>query len=189
VTCQKVEPLPFHLAAAAAIDAPHLQLQEYPRVPAGQITHLADLAIVPAHLDPAATSARRFFERRRSVITRAFGSPKIPRTIGSARKPVNEYVSQSRRRRFDARAIQNSCQIPAPSKCRIPLQSPALSGFQPQNRPLDSTKTLYSFCLEDAVPQDHLVRAIAGFSTSPGCMPSLRLIIQGLGDLRSIRCL
>ena len=143
VTCQKVEPLPFHLAAAAAIDAPHLQLQEYPRVPARQITHLADLAIVPAHLDPAATSARRFFERRRSVITRAFGSPKIPRTIGSARKPANEYVSQSRRRRFDARAIQNSCQIPAPSKCRISLQSPALSGFQPQNHPLDSTKTLF----------------------------------------------
>jgi hypothetical protein len=31
---QKVEPLPLHLAAAAAIQAPHLQLQEYPRVPA-----------------------------------------------------------------------------------------------------------------------------------------------------------
>ena len=38
-----------------------------------------------------------FFERRRSVITRAFGSPKIPRTVGCARKPANEYVSHSRR--------------------------------------------------------------------------------------------
>jgi len=48
---QKVEPLPFHLAAVAAIKAPHLQLQEYPRVRTGQIAHTADLAVVPAHLD------------------------------------------------------------------------------------------------------------------------------------------
>ncbi len=39
-------------------------------------------AVVPAHLDPTTAPARRFFERRRSVITRAFGSPKIPRTVG-----------------------------------------------------------------------------------------------------------
>jgi hypothetical protein len=98
------------------------------------------------------------------VITRAFGSPKIPRTIGSARKPVNEYVSQSRRRRFDARAIQNSCQIPAPSKCRISLQSPALSGFQPQNHPLDSTKTqfLIERCsLVRFEPSAHLISSLS----------------------------
>jgi len=34
IVCQKVEPFPFHLAAAAAIDAPHLQLEQYPHVPA-----------------------------------------------------------------------------------------------------------------------------------------------------------
>ena len=31
------------------------------------------------------------------MITRALGSPKIPRTVGSGRKPGNQYVSQSRR--------------------------------------------------------------------------------------------
>ena len=30
-----------------------------------------------------------------------------------------------------------------PPKCRIPLQSPPFSRFQPQNHPLDSTKTLF----------------------------------------------
>ena len=104
-----------------------------------QIAHATDLAVVPAHLDPTTAPARRFFERRRSVITRAFGSPKIPRTVGCARKPANEYVSHSRRRRLDARAIRNSCQISHPSKCRIPPQSPLFSHFHLKNHPLDST--------------------------------------------------
>ena len=104
---QKVEPFPLHLATTAALDPPHLQFQKYPRVAARKIAHTADLAVVPPHLDATATAARRFFERRLSVITRAFGSPKIPRTVCSGRKPGNEYVSQSRRLRFDARAIQH----------------------------------------------------------------------------------
>jgi hypothetical protein len=33
-------------------------------------------------------------------------------------------------------------QIPNPVKCKIPLQSPPFSRFQPKNHPLDSTKTL-----------------------------------------------
>jgi hypothetical protein len=57
------------------------------------------------------TSANRFFERRFSVTMRTFGSPNTPRTIGSARNPSNEYVSQIRRARFDVFAIHNSCQI------------------------------------------------------------------------------
>jgi len=73
---------------------------------------------------------------------RAFGSPKIPRTIGCARKPANEYVSQMRRRRFDALAMQNPWQKSRSSKCGIPLKSPLSSSFQPENRPLDFTKTL-----------------------------------------------
>jgi hypothetical protein len=105
VVRQKVEPLPLHLAATAALDPPHLQFQKYPRVSAGQIAYPTDLAVVPTHLHATAAPACRFFERRLSVITRAFGSPKIPRTVGSGRKPGNEYVSQSRRGRFDACAI------------------------------------------------------------------------------------
>src|SRR5271157_248693 len=102
---QKVEPLPLHLATTAALNPPHLQFQKYPSVAARKIAHAADLAIVPAHLNATATATSRFFERRLSVITRAFGSPKMPRTVGSGRKPGNEYASQSRRLRFAVRAI------------------------------------------------------------------------------------
>jgi hypothetical protein len=49
VVCQKVEPFLFHLAAATAIDTPHLQLKQYPHVPAGQVAHLPDFAVVPSH--------------------------------------------------------------------------------------------------------------------------------------------
>src|SRR2546430_9369075 len=38
-------------SAVAAIDPPNLQFQKYPRVPAGQIAHSADLAVVPTHPD------------------------------------------------------------------------------------------------------------------------------------------
>ena len=34
-------------------------------------------------------------------------------------------------------------QIPNPVKCKMPLQSPTFSRFQPKNHPLDSTKTLF----------------------------------------------
>src|SRR5215204_239310 len=132
---QKVEPVPLHLAAAAAIDTPHLQLQEYPRVSTGQIAHTTDLAVVPPRLHPATASARCFFERRRSVITRAFGSPKIPRTLGSARKPANEYVSQSRRWRFDARAIHYKCRIPGPAEMQTLPAIPSFLAFSTQKSP------------------------------------------------------
>ena len=74
----------------------------------------------PAHLHATTTAASRFFERRLSVITRACGSPKMPRTVGCARKPGNEYVSHSRRFRFDGRAIHHSCQIPRPAGIQNP---------------------------------------------------------------------
>src|SRR6516225_8979251 len=111
VVCQKVEPFLLHLAAATAIDAPYLQLKQYAHLPTGQVTHLPDLAVVPPHLDAATASTRCFFDRRFKVTMRTFGSPKTPRTVGSARNPSNEYVSQSRRRRFDSLAIRHLCQI------------------------------------------------------------------------------
>src|SRR5262245_12060349 len=62
---------------------------------------------------------------------RTFGSPKTPRTTGSGRNPSNEYVSQSRRRRFDSLTIPNLCQILNPAKMQnipeiprpVPLQA------------------------------------------------------------------
>ena len=69
--------------------------------------HQLDATQATPGVDATATAARRFFERRLRMITRAFGSPKIPRTVGPGRKPGNQYVSQSRRIRFVARAIRN----------------------------------------------------------------------------------
>jgi hypothetical protein len=105
IVCQKIEPFLLHLATTAALDPPHLHFQKYPRVAAGKIPHAPDLAVVPPHLNVTATTTSRFFERRLSVMMRAPGSPKIPRTVCSGRNPENEYVSQSRRLRFAVRAI------------------------------------------------------------------------------------
>jgi len=113
VVGQKIELFTLHLATAAAIDAPHLQLQENPRVAARQVVHAAHLAIVPALLTATATVTSGFFERRLSLITRAFGSPKTPHTVGSGRKPGKQYASHSRRGRFAALVIHLGCQIKA----------------------------------------------------------------------------
>jgi len=55
------------------------------------------------------------------VITRAFGSPKMPRTVGAGRKPGKQYASHSRRVRWDRRAMHTACT--------------AFSGFQPPKSP------------------------------------------------------
>src|ERR1700758_2840153 len=131
VVCQKVEPLLLHLAAATAIDAPSLQLRPYAHLPTGQVTHLPDLAVVPPHLDAATASTRCFFDRRFKVTMRTFGSPKTPRTTGSARNPSNEYVSQSRRRRFDSLAIHKWRQILNPAKMQNIPEIPRSVTLQP----------------------------------------------------------
>jgi hypothetical protein len=110
---QKVEPLALHRATVTAVDTPHLQFQKNPRVAARQIAHPPLLAIVPAHLLATAAPASRFFERRLSLITRAFGSPKIPHTVCAGRKPAKQYESQSRRVRFAVLVIHPGCQIEA----------------------------------------------------------------------------
>jgi hypothetical protein len=55
---------------------------------------------------------------------RTFGSPNTPRTTGSERKPSNEYVSQSRRSRFDDLPIRKSCQISNSEKMQNTAQIP-----------------------------------------------------------------
>src|SRR6516165_8363772 len=58
---QKMELLPLHLAATAAVEPPHLHFEINPRVATRQITHAAQFAVVPAHLDTTATAANYFF--------------------------------------------------------------------------------------------------------------------------------
>jgi len=93
------------VATAAALHAPHLELEIDAGVGAGQIPNPARAAVVPTRVPSTTGPAGRFFERRTRMMTRAFGSPKTPRTVGSGRKPGNAYASHSRRCRFVEFAI------------------------------------------------------------------------------------
>ena len=110
VVGQEVEAFPFHFAAAPAMDAPHFDVQVNARVGAGQVAHPAHFPVVPAGIHFSASATHRFFERRRRVMTRAFGSPKIPLTVSAGRNPGKAYAS---RRRFRVRevAIRRACQF------------------------------------------------------------------------------
>jgi hypothetical protein len=114
VVGQELQPLALHLAATAALHAPNLELEVDTHIAAGQIANLTRAPVVPAHVGSTTAAAERFFERRSSVTTRAFGSPKTPRTVGRGRKPGNAYASHSRRSRFVEVAMQTYSQFPPP---------------------------------------------------------------------------
>ena len=67
----------------------------------------ADLVVVEYPVHSAAGAAHRFFPRHWSRRTRAFGSPKTPRTVARGRNPGKRYASASRR---NVR-IRQSCHI------------------------------------------------------------------------------
>src|SRR5919198_1346137 len=108
---KEIELLAPHLAATAALQPPNFEFQIDPRVAAGQIPHPPCRAVVPARVRPTTFLADRFFERRTRVMTRAFESPKTPRTPSSGQKPTNRYASR-RRLRLREVAIATSCQFP-----------------------------------------------------------------------------
>ena len=91
VVGQELQPLALHVPAALARNAPHLELQEDARVAAGQIANPPRASVVPARMHSTTAAAERFFERRLRVMTRAFGSPNTPRTVGSGRNPGKAY--------------------------------------------------------------------------------------------------
>jgi len=121
VVRQPVQRLLLHLAATLAVDAPDFEIQVNPDVPAGQIAHSAYLVVVPGPMDAAARPASRFFPRRRSSMTRAFRSPKMPRTAGSGTKPGKRYAS----RRYRCFRMPKACQF-----SRTP-EMPLSSSFTP----------------------------------------------------------
>ncbi len=100
VVGQEIEPFALHCAATLALHTPDLELQVDTRVAARQIANAAHTPVVPARLHAGTAAAGRFFERRTRLMTRAFGSPNTPRTVGCGRKPRNAYASHSRRARF-----------------------------------------------------------------------------------------
>ena len=66
---QEFELLAFHFATRPATHAPHFELEIYARVAAREITHAADAG----SYQPLCRHRLRFFERRLSLMMRAFG--------------------------------------------------------------------------------------------------------------------
>ena len=106
VVGQEIELLAFHLVANPTMHASHFDLQVDTGVATGQVANASSAPVVPARVDSTTTAADRFFERRTSVMTRAFGSPKTPRTVGCGRKSASAYASDSRLFRLTEFAIQ-----------------------------------------------------------------------------------
>src|SRR5216684_3166688 len=141
---QKIQPFALHGAAIATRDAPHFEFQNNPKSCARQVANLPHPPVVPAVADPPAPAANRFFERRLSRKIRTSGSPNTPRRGSFARKPANEYPSDRRRCRFPDSTISQHVKIEPASKPRKSLSTSISAAMIPQNRPLDSLKTLYT---------------------------------------------
>ncbi len=75
------------------------------------------------------------------MTTRTSGSPNTPRTVLRARKPANEYPSDSRRCPLPDFAIPHDARSPRRSKSPKANVHRPLHYFQPQNHPLDFQKT------------------------------------------------
>src|SRR5271157_5963891 len=97
----------LHGTAAPAAHAPDLDLQVHAGVATREVAHPTGLAVVESSLSPPTRPAGRFFPLRRSRKIRALGSPKMPRTVASGRKPGNRNASSSRR----GFRIRVSCRI------------------------------------------------------------------------------
>ena len=78
VVGQKRQQLPFHSAAPPAQDAPDFQFEINPGASAGKITDQSDFASTIGSMDRAAYPTSGFFPCLTSLMTRAWGSPKIP---------------------------------------------------------------------------------------------------------------
>jgi hypothetical protein len=102
----------LHLAAAPAQDASDHEFQVDARIPAGQIANPAQPAVVERSVTLAADAPDRFFSRRESPMTRALGSPKMPRMVVVGKKPGKRYVSWSLR----CKPIRRSCHVSSISK-------------------------------------------------------------------------
>jgi hypothetical protein len=108
---QELELLAFHFAGRPATYAPHFELEVYARVAAREVAYATDRAVVPAVMQASTTTAARFFKRRLSLMMRAFGSPKMPRTVASGLNPGNAYASHKRRFRALQADIRNPRQV------------------------------------------------------------------------------
>src|SRR5215471_221670 len=144
VVRQKRQLLPLHFPAVSTKDPANFELQVHPRVSTRQVSYPTRSSVVPTPLYSRAAPAGRFFDRRTRLTTRAFGSPKTPRTVGCTRNPLNAYVSHNRRTRFFDVAIATPCQnSPYPENAPLPLPKRLSDQFNAKIYPLDYAKTLF----------------------------------------------
>jgi hypothetical protein len=129
---QKVELFAFHFATRPATHAPHFELEIYAGVAAREVTHASNRAVVPTVMQASTTTASRFFERRLSLMMRAFGSPKTPRTVPSGRNPGNPYVSHNRRFRALEADIRKPRQV---SNTPAQAENPAMMRLSQSLKP------------------------------------------------------
>ena len=142
VVGQKVQVLAPHFAGTGAAQAPHLEFEVDPRVGAGLIASTSCRAVVPARVLSPAVFADRFFERRKRGMTRANGSPKIPRMSSRGSKPGKRYASM-RRLRLRSVAMAQSCHV-QPRHQPSPSATPCISDLTVmQIYPHYSEKTLF----------------------------------------------
>ncbi len=125
VVREEGKPFLLHLAAAPALDAANLQVQENAESSAGKVSHTSPLPVVEASVAQAASTADCFFSRRVRVTTRAWASPKIPCTVGSGRKPGKRYASSS----FLEWIIRKTYQNSKPSKDAEAPVNTGLKGY------------------------------------------------------------
>src|SRR5262249_348841 len=137
---QEVEPFLLHRAAAPTGHAPRLDLEVDPDVAAREVADATLFAIVPAAL--AAGPAGRFFDRRVRRMLRAWGSPKIPVTVGLGWKPGKRYASHSRRGCAGVGVRRSSSAPSSASAYFRPLPERLPDPTGPSFHPLTSTKSL-----------------------------------------------
>ena len=123
--CDRFLDLPIEVREL--LHAPDLDLQVDTGVATGEVAHSTGLAVVEGPMPPSTRPAGRFFPRRRSRTIRALGSPKMPRTVASGRKPGNRNASSSRR----GFRIRVSCRI---SRLEEKEETPGIKGFGGNHR-------------------------------------------------------
>src|SRR3974390_2659315 len=141
VVRQKIQPFALHGAATPARGAPHFQLQNNPKSCTRKVANMSRPSVIPPLLNPTATAANRFFERRSSRTTRTCGSPNTPRTLAAARKPANEYPSDRRRCRFFDLGIPQHGKIERTSNLKKAPIHKLICRYDPLNHPLEFLKT------------------------------------------------
>jgi len=116
---------------------------------------------------------------------RALGSPKIPRTVPSGRKPGNAYASQSRRFRFAGAGIQNLRILSTPPHAQNPAMMRLYEVLTPE-----ITHTTFQKTQKKEVRGGALLTTVRSYNphNARGALSLLYLAGSFPGDFRTPAC-